>query len=423
MRLIFAAMTTAIAFAACGSPKPAPPDATTARASASDAAPPPSSSDASAAATAPTDAVVSAPADTTAPSPADAAPSPIDAASAPDVSAAPTRGPLTPLSTSTGALEDRLLAEVGTGRPVAILAWYDGLVAMSADGARIRLLVPGPTEWALVDDRARVIWFGKVGEPRKVEGEEVDTVDIWVLDLTAEGTAPRLIARGLQTGLEVFVSHPPHARGKRADEVGFGRGYSPSIRIQMDEKRPRFEAEGGIYADIGIADTAEHLKAVRRAQPDATTRAFLLTLVARGKDRTATLPAPDQPAPPDRLPVPVDDCEEEDICGAVSAFTGTPYWRVIVEHSCGDACFPVENLYDPRTRKWIDPNDPAVTSDTPIGDAAAVAQAFIARDGSAFIMDGAVFPFGKPPIIPQSPEDRASISRGGGWLGGQWFVD
>ena len=418
MRSIFAAMTTAIAFAACGSPRPAADAASTPVPSAtpSDAAPPLEPAD--------TSAHAPSSADTAGPSPADAAPAPVDAASAPDVSAALTRGPFTPLSAGAGALEERILAEVGAGKPVAILAWYDGLIAMSSDGARIRLLAPGPTEWALVDERARVIWFGKVGEPRKVEGEEVDTVDIWVLDLMAEGLEPRLIAPALQTGLEVSVSYPPDAKGKRPDEIGFGRGYGPSIRILLDEKRPRFDAEGGIYADIGIADTAEHMKAVRRAQPDPATRAFLQALVARGVGRTATLPVPAaRPAPPDRLPVPIDNCEQEDICGAVTAFTGTPYWRVVVEHSCGDACHPSENLYDPRTRKWIDPNDPAVTSDKPIGEAAAVAQAFIARDGSAFVMDGAVYPFGKPPIIPQPPEDRASISRGGGWLGGQWFVN
>lgn len=80
-----------------------------------------------------------------------------------------------------GSLESRLKGELG--EPVAILPrGEDGLVAMSADGTRTRVLVNGQVDWVLVDNRSQVIWFGRPFE-------------IHLLDLLADNPIPETIMR------------------------------------------------------------------------------------------------------------------------------------------------------------------------------------------------------------------------------------
>lgn len=428
-----------VALVACGSPQPpeapsaapTPPRAATAPLPSADTAAP---SIADTAAPSITDTAPPSITDTAAPSSADTAPTPsADTAALPSADIAPTpsadatspaatRPALTPLPSGPGTLNDRLTAAFGADKPIAILPWLEGLIAVSADGARAHLLVPGPMTWALVDERARVIWFGRAGERAKPDDLDV-TTEIWALDLLAEGLEPRRIARGFGGGLEIAITYPPVGDSKRPDRVGFGRGHGPSVTIVVDAKRPRLEGEGGVYVDMEIADGRDHMKAIKRAQPDAATRAFLKTLAERGEGRTLEPPRPEHAALPERVPVPTDACQDDEACGVPQAFTGTPYWLVTVEHSCGDACFVAQNLYDPRTRVWLDPNQPGTTSDKPLGEAANVGQAFVARDGSAFVMEATLFAMGRPPLAPLIPEDSPFIPRAGGWLGGGWYVD
>ena len=81
-----------------------------------------------------------------------------------------------------GTAESRAAAlarEVGAGLPVAIVPTAAGLLAVSADGARQRVLIPGPIRWATVDARASVVWFGSP-----------DASTIEVLDLESAAVSP-----------------------------------------------------------------------------------------------------------------------------------------------------------------------------------------------------------------------------------------
>lgn len=121
-------------------------------------------------------------------------------------------------------LEARLIAEVGEGQTVAILPWHRGLMAVSADGARQRLLAAGPVKFALVDHRARVIWFAKASDEGEGGAEEPlpPHDELWLLDLAAPTSAaaptprPTRIATGLPFDFDFHVRY--QGAGPNADE-------------------------------------------------------------------------------------------------------------------------------------------------------------------------------------------------------------
>lgn len=333
---------------------------------------------------------------------------------------------LAPLSAGTGPLEARLKAEIGAGLPVAILPTPIGLAAMSSDGSRGALLTSGEVLWALVDDYAHVVWYGTASG---VAGGEDEQSAIRLLDLTADEARPRLIAKGLDRYAEVEVVYRD-PRTKRTSTVSWPTArYGVRIDVIMDARRPRLEAGGGVYADLGIADGKANARAVRKAQPDAATRELLRELAARAERSFGTSPpavapkVPPAPAPPARIAVPAA-CENPDDCGATEAFANTPYWIVVVAQSCGDACYRTRQLYDPARRVYVSAENPELRSVTPLSPTEDdVRGALVAADGSAFVMFGRIYRIGHWPVEPPLPAGAGPLTAtGGGWLGGQWSV-
>lgn len=303
-----------------------------------------------------------------------------------------------------GTLADALRADLGRGVPVAIVPGKDGLVALSADGARRRVLVTGPVPWALVDDRLGVVWFGSA-----------DRTSILMLDLrgaNADPLAPEVIASGLPESVEpggpeygIAYGSPPTAEEGMPlpmfAELEYSRSILPSV-VLLVGPAPRLATMGGILDMWG--ETAGFDAAIAKASLPGRDR--VIEVAARGA-------APRAPAEPVVVPDKVAGVDpgncEDDSCGTAQVVPGTKLWRVVTSFTCGDGCYTEWALYDPARRAFVE------------GEWAGwLGQAQVAADGSAFVRDGMVVRFDRGPVNTNDPEFEAS---GGGWLdGGPWLT-
>ncbi|MEZ4402862.1 MAG: hypothetical protein R3B06_22770 [Kofleriaceae bacterium] len=291
-------------------------------------------------------------------------------------------------------LGQALARDVGAGLAVAIVPGPDGLRAISADGARSQTLVGGEVPWALVDNRAEVVWFGSP-----------DASQLRMLDLAAPAQPapePVVIATGLPTesgagGPLCAIRYPDAAE----PDLDYSNSILPRIVVELGPT-PRLTSDGGILDlwDQGEAFAAEVAKA---ALPGS---AELRRVAARGAGRTIRLYA--SAASAGRVAeVPPDGCEEPDLCGDAQAIPGTALWRVVVGHSCGDGCYLDWQIYDPARKAFL-----------PEPWAHRLVQAAVAPDGSAFVTDGQVIRFDTGPLGRSSDDDDGPVFGGGGWLGG-----
>ncbi len=292
-----------------------------------------------------------------------------------------------PAAASSDGLARALAPELGA--PIAILPSAEGLIAVSADGAHRRVLVPAPVTWAMVDDRAQVIWFGTGSSIR-------------LLDTTVAAPAPEDVVRGLPD--EVISGEPGlvigYADAAGDDTLMVGHPAYYSITVKLDDA-PDLVGDPGVWTD-----DEEFSPAVAAIPLTAPVQARLVELWKRGAGRAVALPAP----APVTERVAVDDpeavCEDEDQCGTVDPIAGTSLWRVVVAFSCGDGCYRDFAIYDPATRAFVD-GDPWD---------GVVQQAWVSPDGLALIKDGAIVRRDGAGVVMQGE------GRGGGWLGGGHYI-
>jgi len=118
--------------------------------------------------------------------------------------------------------------------------------------------------------------------------------------------------------------------------------------------------------------------------------------------------------------VPDDNCESAEMCGNAHRMGKTRFLAVLVEHSCGDACHTSWQLYDSRTKEFIDAADPKRRSRKPLTeeDVTTVGDGWLAPGGEGFVLRGTLYNFvhGR---VAGSPK---TLGDGGGWLGLQWHV-
>ncbi|MCB9564253.1 MAG: hypothetical protein H6709_20390 [Kofleriaceae bacterium] len=281
------------------------------------------------------------------------------------------------------SLAASLTAELGA--PVAILPSAQGLIAVSADGARREVLAPPPVSWALVDDRAQVIWFGNAGT-------------IWLLDTTVAAPTPEQIVTGLPD--EVISGEPGVSIYYPGDDtLSIGHPAYYRIVIAMGDE-PVLEGDSGAWTD-----DEEFGPAVAAVPLSAEVKARLAALWKRGAGRAIALPSPAEIT--ERVAVdPEAPCEDEDMCGQASAIPGTSLWRVVMSYSCGDGCYIEYGIYDPASHAFV--------ADDPWQDR--VQQAWVSPDGHALISGGALVRRDGAGVVVDG--DGA----GGGWLGGGYYI-
>jgi hypothetical protein len=299
---------------------------------------------------------------------------------------------------ATPSLESELLANIGAGGSVAILPSAEGLVATSADGARRRVLAPGPVEWALVDNRAQVIWFGRRKEVR-------------ILDLAAHAPAPELIGtQGSDAPIEISYARGEHLIVR----VGM---YDPHLVLRMNARAVRWDADLAIYGEISDQDgrDAKRLRASVKWADGG--RARVQALAERGKGRPLLAATP--PEVPKVASVPAAECEAAELCGSAKRLGKTRFFAVIASHTCGDACHTDVQLYDSGSQEFVDAARPDKRSRVPFGasdDAARASDAWVAPGSEGFVSNGKLYHFERGHIT------GSGHLHGGGWLGRQWHA-
>src|SRR3954467_11633195 len=91
----------------------------------------------------------------------------------------------TPDAGAPKSLAEALQDELGAAGSVAVLGSYEGLIALSVDGKRRRMLVPGRIFDVSVDNRSEAIWYRADRTGR--------TGDFMVLDLREAEIHPVLV--------------------------------------------------------------------------------------------------------------------------------------------------------------------------------------------------------------------------------------
>ena len=295
-----------------------------------------------------------------------------------------------------------LVASIGNGGSVAILPRKDGIWAVSADGARQKVIATNRATWLLVDNRADAIWFGRKGG------------GLWLIDLTAKpGSPPEEIA-GFKGDEAVVVAYGP----SHEDCLKVLRTeYDAHLVLDLSVTPPTLAYESGIYDDVFEKQGRAHARRLARIQWAPQAQERLVALAARGKGRPLLAPNP-RPVP--RLKSVSDEtCESAEMCGNASRMGKTRFLAVLVEHSCGDACHTTWQLYDSRTKEFMDAADPKRRSRKPLTDedVTDVDDAWTAPGGEGFVVRGSLYNFERG----QVGKIRAS-GDGGGWLGLQWHL-
>ncbi len=164
----------------------------------------------------------------------------------------------------------------------------------------------------------------------------------------------------------------------------------------------------GIYDMIFEEQGATAKRAAKKAHLTIEGNAILAALPDRANGRHVAAKIP----PPSRKRVKNVDarrCEEASICGEAEAFGASPYLRVAVSHICGDACHVEYQLYDPRTAEFFDYSQPGRRSPRPLDQSPDLEDVWVAPDGSAFVMQGALYGFDGLKVV-------GGENTGGGWL-------
>jgi hypothetical protein len=298
-----------------------------------------------------------------------------------------------------GSLAARLALEVGQGKSVAILPGAEGLLAIAADGARQRVLVTGTVDWALVDDRSFLVWFGQAGA-------------LWMLDLDAATPKPERVAQNPGDDPVVIAYGAEHTEQLRLSVTE----YAAHPLLDLTQAPPELRVEPGLYTSNGEGEAAASAKRPAHIAWEKGMQERVQRLTARARGGKLFVPAL---AATGKVPgVPAQRCETAELCGTADPLGATHFWSVVVEHSCGDACQVTKQLYDGARHEFVDARHPERHAAAPLknGSDLSLSDVWVAPLGEGFISEGLLYTF------DQGLSAGTDEYPGGGWLGNQWYV-
>jgi hypothetical protein len=301
------------------------------------------------------------------------------------------------------SLATTLRDELGREGSVAVLGSYDGLTAVSVDGKLRRRLVPGRTFGVRVDNRSEVIWY---------RAERTSTTsDLMMIDLHEPEIRPVLVIRDMNLAEEPEIAYEtPDEITPPADALNLLLLLESGPVLQRKVDTCAGKRRKGCPKLVRLpCEPAPKGSRCLPLEPSALP--VLKDIAKRGAGRSLFLPvAPvSDPRP---LPMGRFSCRR---CGHASAIPGTPYLAVLTE-ARGSLCHVVAEVFDPRTREFVD-IDNGDRSPIPFGDiGAAFGDAWVASAGDAFIQDGILRTFRSGRVPSKGPAE------GGGFLGGGWWV-
>jgi hypothetical protein len=300
-------------------------------------------------------------------------------------------------------LGESLPEEIGAGGDVAVLADPSGVVAMSTDGKRRKVLAAGKVEDVLVDNRSQVIWWKRVIDHRS---------ELVYLDLTGAPADPVLVARARQDWQRVAIGYeqPRELIGDDEAATLLVLGGSEPRFARLGRKCTRPSRDGCLRHDREPCQAGDDDSQCPVFAPGAAER--ITALVTRGAGRRVYSPLPrrGQLTRMTRVPVP-RACPR---CGRAGPLPGTKLWAVLVQ-AVGDFCHIVPQAYDPAQHQFINIQTGARLA-RPFNDLnAAIGDIWICPSGEAFVGGGTTGTFASGALAPW----RGLSS--GGCLGGGWF--
>jgi hypothetical protein len=326
----------------------------------------------------------------------------------------PARPPATKAPAGKASEAAQKAAPIGAG---AVVARGDGLWLVGVGGSKRKLVEAGVT-LCKVDNRAQLVWF-------TAKAATAGRVELRVLDLR-DGSG-QTVSGPLPAPEELIVDYGKRGKLGGHDPVSF----KLALRVALAASPPSLGAALGCDGDMehqcfgdggkrgpqhlvpALAKTYRALLTATKAQGKAK---VLVTLATRGGERPLEAPTLKKKLP--KVAVDATGCgaiPEE--CGKAKALPGGRYWLVVTENSRGDFYHETRQLYDPKTKQFVDlGKTPPARSAKPTAGATGIEGGWISPGGEALLTpDGQLVHLRKGTLFK-------GATRGCGWVGGGWRV-
>jgi hypothetical protein len=221
------------------------------------------------------------------------------------------------------------IATPAVAQPAAVqetIAFGDGGLRVGSN-----VVVKSKVDAAAYDPAMELVWFTSKGT-------------LQVLDLRDPKAKPVVIVKKMpQVGFAIVGA------SQASHDVDYVQAY---LLLDVSKKKPKIVAEEGAYGPVDQAATNKLKKKIKKAK--LVGQKWLKRLVKRALT-SVTVPTPAAQA---KVEVPPEMCETDDAeeCGSAISFGQTPYHLVTTVLTCGDACHAACVLYDPKTKKFADPD-------------------------------------------------------------------
>jgi len=271
----------------------------------------------------------------------------------------------------------------------AVLADAQGIFALSPEDGTRTPLVDQPVSWCRADPRSGALWYTTAAADMGAE-DQVWRYTLWVRDLEQADAAPLRLATLPTPELalvwpdeSIGVPMPHTFQVLAALELGATPKIVPRLGCEDDMSWYCYtseDAEGKPLLSDELVALQRTLAETALAHPDA-----VAALAQRGATRRFYLPPPPAVELPKVL-VPSPACDEipED-CGRAVPIPGTDLQAVVVGNTRGDFFYEQHRLYDPTTKRFVDPLRPTAAAP----DEDAVLEALAVAPGGRYWLDGA----------------------------------
>jgi hypothetical protein len=291
---------------------------------------------------------------------------------------------------------DSLIKLAGTD--VAVVATKTGLKALGADGKFSKVLVAGEVVWCSADNKVQGVWFLKK-EKGKLNG--------YFYDLFRLQPPIRLLSNYPQNSLD---SYPIYVEYDKKMITTGAYNMEAALVISYLKDKLSLTVTYGPLTEIFEERKAKYKKFFSHLKIE--NRKTFQEIFKRSKNRN--LKGKGVKGPLKKLQVDPAGCDgNADICGSLRILPGTSLYVVMVEHSCGDACYFNMVLYDAKTKKYVDPDDPTKS----YADFKKIKTIFVwgvtSPRGKGMIINNRLVHYVKGVI-------KTGLGYGGGWIGGGW---
>jgi hypothetical protein len=206
-------------------------------------------------------------------------------------------------------------------------------LAYGAGGIRVgqTVVFTGNVDSAAYDARKELVWFTSKSTLQVIDLREATRKAVVIAKKWPSASFEIQGASTAHYNIDYIGAYPKLAVGKKnkvSSGMGAYEGVDPDSEKAMKKQIKKIKVVGKKF----------------------------LTKLARRADAAAVAP---QEEPGEAIQFPPETCVNDDqgACGMSWAFGASPYKLVVIEASCGDACYVSCRLYDPATKKFATPNE------------------------------------------------------------------